>query len=431
METNYEIIVCGGGPGGLAAAVSAARAGRKVLLIERYGFLGGGATAMLVNPFMTYYAGERQIVKGVFQEIVERLTTLGAYGNRRMEKTPWTFDAEVLKIVADQLCLENQVEVLFHALVSGVKKEGNYIEWIEVATKNGLEKYAAPLYIDATGDGDVAYLAGAETEKGRSQDGLCQPLTLNFQMANVDLNAMPSRAEMTAEYREAKTKGVLHCPREDVLFFYTTNPGVVHFNQTRIIKYDPTIPRELSKAEFEGRRQCWEIVQWLKSNIPGFKQAYLQKMAPQIGVRESRRVIGEYVLTEADVLTASKFADGIACGSYAVDIHNPQGEGTSMKYLPEGQWYDIPYRALLPLQINNLLIAGRSISSTHEAHSSLRVMPIVFAIGQAAGIAAALSIELGKPPRRTDYRLLQKELIKQGAFLGDKYKHNDDQLARE
>lgn len=419
MEKNYDIIVCGGGPGGIAAAVGAARLGKKVLLVERYGFLGGGATAMLVNPFMTYYAGRRQIVKGIFQEIVERLTMLGAFGNNRMEKTPWAFDAEVFKIVADEICLENQVEVLFHASVVGAMRKENEIEEIQIATKEGLTKLSARLYIDATGDGDLAYFAGAKVEKGRAQDGLCQPMTLNFQVANVDLEKMPSREEMTAKYREAKRKGLINCPREDILFFYTTNPGVVHFNQTRILKYDGTLSVDLSKAEMEGRRQCWELFRWLKANITGFEFSYLQKMAPQIGVRESRRVIGEYLLTEEDLITARKFADVVACGSYPVDIHNPRGEGTIMRYLPEGEWYDIPYRVLLPLQIDNLLIAGRSLSSTHEAHSSLRVMPIVFAVGQAAGTAAALSIETGRPPRKLDYRLLQKELLKQGAFLGE------------
>ncbi|MBA2133874.1 FAD-dependent oxidoreductase [Capillibacterium thermochitinicola] len=418
MANNYDIIVSGGGPGGIAAAVSAARQGKKVLLVERYGFLGGGATAMLVNPFMTYFAGQRQIVKGIFQEVVERLTRLGAFGNSRMPVTPWAFDAEMFKLVADQLCLENRVEVLFHASVVGAKKRGKEIKALVVATKEGLKKLTATLYIDATGDGDVAYFAGAKVEKGRRQDGLCQPMTLNFQVANVDLDKMPSREEMTAKYRAAKANGLINCPREDVLFFYTTNPGVVHFNQTRVLQCDGTRAADLSMAELEGRRQCWEFFQWLKAHVPGFEFAYLQKMAPQIGVRETRRVIGEYVLTEEDLMSARKFPDVVACGSYPVDIHNPQGEGTIMRYLPEGEWYDIPYRALLPLGIDNLLIAGRSISSTHEAHSSLRVMPIVFAIGQAAGTAAALSVAAGRPPRQLDYRLLQKELLTQGAFLG-------------
>lgn len=419
MKQGYDIIVCGGGPGGIAASISAARQGKEVLLIERYGFLGGGATAMLVNPFMTYFSGSRQIVKGVFQEIVEQLTKMKSYGSNMMKDTPWAFDSEVFKIAADHLCLTNGVKVLFHSLVTRVETNDNRIEWIEIATKDGLKTLSARIYIDATGDGDLAYFSGAKVEKGRSQDGLTQPMTLNFQMANVDTGRMPSREEMTDKYVEAKRKGIITCPREDVLFFYTTNPGVVHFNQTRVIKHDATIPWELSEAEIEGRRQCWEIVEWLISNIPGFENAYLQKMATQIGVRESRRIIGKYILTENDLLAARKFEDVIACGSYPLDIHNPKGEGTIIRHLQEGEWYDIPYRTLVPLGVTNLLIAGRPISSTHEAHSSLRVMPIVFAIGQAAGIAASISIDSGRPPGDIDYKLLRKELLEQGAFLGE------------
>lgn len=419
MKTDYDIIVCGGGPGGIAASISAARQGKEVLLVERYGFLGGGATAMLVNPFMTYFSGKRQIVKGVFQETVEQLMKTDSYGSNMMKETPWAFDSEVFKIAADNLCLNNGVSVLFHALVVSAETRNGEIARIEIATKDGLKTLTAKVYVDATGDGDLAYFAGAKVEKGRSEDGLTQPMTLNFQMANVDPDRMPSRKEMTSKYVEAKDKGIISCPREDMLFFYTTNPGVVHFNQTRVIKYDPTSPWEMSKAEMEGRRQCWEIAQWLIHNIPGFERAYLQKMATQIGVRESRRVIGRYVLTEEDLLTARKFHDVIACGSYPLDIHNPTGEGTVMKYLEKGEWYDIPYRALVPLYVNNLLIAGRSISSTHEAHSSLRVIPIVFAIGQAAGTAAAISIDSGKSPGDIDYELLKQELLRNGAFLGE------------
>ncbi|ACL70067.1 FAD-dependent oxidoreductase [Halothermothrix orenii] len=417
--TEYDVIVCGGGPGGIAASIGAARMGKKVLLVERYGFLGGGATAMLVNPFMTYYSGERQIIRGIFQEIVERLKDMNAFGNSLMKETPWAFDPEAFKVVADRLCSENGVNIHFHAMLAGVETCGNEINSIKVVTKGGLKKLKAKIYVDSTGDADLAYLAGVRVEKGRPKDGLTQPMTLNFRMANVDLERMPSRGEITEKYIEAKEKGIIDCPREDILFFFTTNPGVVHFNQTRVIKHDPTDSESLSKAEIEGRRQSWELSRWLIKNIPGFENAYLQQTATQIGIRESRRVIGDYVLTVNDLLKTRKFDDVVACGSYPIDIHNPEGEGTIMKYLEEGEWYDIPYRCLVPQNLNNLLIGSRSISSTHEAHSSLRVMPIVFAIGQAAGIAAAVSLETGKNPHRIDYRILQEELIKQGAFLGD------------
>ncbi len=416
MKTNYDVIVCGGGPGGIGAAVGAARAGADVLLIERYGFLGGGATAMMVNPFMTYFAGKRQIIHGVFQLMLNKLTAMGAYGS---EKAPRAFDAEAFKIAAEEICREAGVTLLYHTFLADAQTQDNQIQSISVATKDGLKTLQAKIFIDSTGDGDIAFFAGADIEKGRSEDGLTQPMTLNFRMAGVDIQRLPSRAEITAKYVEAKEREEIQCPRENILYFFATQLDVVHFNQTRIIRHDATDPISFTLAEIEGRRQAWQISQWLIRNIPGFEKAYLQQTAPQIGVRESRRVIGEYLLTAEDLLSALRFKDVIACGSYSVDIHNPDGEGTVIKKLKPGEWYDIPYRSLVPLKVDNLLIGGRSISSTHEAHSAIRVMPIVFGIGHAAGVAAGLCIASGTIPRQADYRKIQRELLRQGATLGD------------
>lgn len=408
------MIVCGGGPGGIAAAVGAARTGAEVLLIERYGFLGGGATAMLVNPFMTYFAGARQIIHGVLQEIIHGLQKMEAYGNPR---TPWAFDAEAIKIVSERLCLDNGVNLLYHSFLAACSVENGKISAIQVATKDGLKTLTASVFVDSTGDGDLAYFAGARVEKGRKEDGLAQPMTLNFRMANVDIENMPTRDEMTSAYVGAKERGEIQCPREDILIFFATQPGVVHFNQTRVIRHDATDPISYTKAEIEGRRQAWQISRWLIKEIPGFEHAYLQQTAPQLGVRESRRVMGEYLLTAEDLLSARRFPDVIGCGSYPVDIHNPDGEGTVLKHLDVGEWYDIPYRSLVPLGLDNLLIGGRCISSTHEAHSAIRVMPIVFAIGQAAGIAAGQCAKSGIKPRDTGISAIQKELIRQGATI--------------
>ncbi|NLK08645.1 MAG: FAD-dependent oxidoreductase [Firmicutes bacterium] len=416
MKTDYDVIVCGGGPGGVGAAVGAARTGADVLLVERYGFLGGGATAMLVNPFMTYFAGDRQIIHGVLQEIIEGLLDMGAYGH---PKTPWAFDAEAVKIVCEQLCLENGVDLLYHTFLASCAVEDNMITEIQVATKDGIKHFTAKIFIDSTGDGDLAYFSGAPTEKGRQADGLAQPMTLNFRMANVEIASMPPVEEMTERYVAAKTRGEIQCPREDILIFFTTQPDVVHFNQTRVIRHDATDPVSYTKAEVEGRRQAWQISQWLIGNMPGFENAYLQQTAPQLGVRESRRVMGEYILTDTDLLNARKFSDVIVCGSYPVDIHNPDGEGTVLKHLKPGEWYDVPYRALVPLGVDNLLIGSRCISTTHAAHSAIRVMPIVFGIGQAAGIAAGQCALSGVLPRNADAAAIQTELLKQGGSLGD------------
>lgn len=416
MKSKYDVIVVGGGPGGIAAAVGAARTGADVLLIERYGFLGGGATAMLVNPFMTYFAGDKQIIFGVFQDMLDRLICLDAYGS---ERTPWAFDPEAFKIVAEAMCLDAGVTLLYHAFLAQANADEGVIHSIDVATKDGLKRFEAKVFVDSTGDGDLAYFAGAETEKGREEDGFAQPMTLNFRMAGVDIDRMPPREEMTAAYIRAKQDGVISCPREDMLFFFSTQPGVVHFNQTRVVMHDAVDPVSMTKAEIEARRQAWEIAHWLIDNIPGFEHAYLQQTATQLGVRESRRVMGDYVLTAEELLSACRFDDVIACGSYPVDIHNPTGEGTVLKHLKPGAWYEIPYRCILPRGMKNLVIGGRCISTTHAAHSSIRVMPIVFAIGHAAGIAAALAAAAGTQPRQLDVRQVQAELLKQGAFLRD------------
>ncbi len=416
MKTKYDVIVVGGGPGGIASAVGAARSGADVLLVERYGFMGGGATAMMVNPFMTYFAGNRQIIFGVLQDMIDGLSQLNSYGSERQK---WAFDAEAFKIVAENLCREAGVSLLYHGFLAATKVNAGKITSIDVATKDGLKTLEATVFIDSTGDGDLAFFAGAKTEKGRDEDGLAQPMTLNFRMADVDIERIPSRSEITAAYVQAKADGRITCPREDILYFFTTQPGVVHFNQTRVIKHDAVNPESMTQAEIEARRQAWEISHWLIDTVPGFENAYLQQTAPQLGVRESRRVIGDYILTVDDLLSACKFDDVIACGSYPVDIHNPSGEGTVIQHLKPGMWYDIPYRSITPLGFDNLLIGGRCVSSTHGAHSAVRVMPIVFGIGHAAGIAAALAAKGNVATRDIDVEQLQVELEKQGAFLRD------------
>jgi len=421
-DLEYDVIVAGGGPGGIAAAVASARLGAKTLLIERYGFLGGAGTAMMVNPWMTYWAHfsdgkEIQVINGVLQELVERMEALGMYGHPKQRTA---FDPEALKVVAEELCLEAGVCLLYHTFLGGVRTDaaGRKVESLIVANKAGLVELKAQLFVDTTGDADLAAMAGANVEKGRSVDSLMQPMTLNFRMGGVNVDRMPERAEISRRYVEAKARGEIDCPRENVLWFYATQPDVIHFNTTRILRKDATDPWELTEAEIEGRRQVQQLVKFLTREVEGFEHAYLQTTAPQIGVRESRRVIGDYVLTADELLAACKFDDVIARGTYPVDIHNPSGEGTIMKHLPPGEWYDIPFRCLIPLELDNLLVGGRPVSATHEAHSAIRVQPIAMAIGQAAGAAAAICAREGRTPREVDIRSVQQALTKQGASLG-------------
>ena len=409
-----DVLVVGGGPGGLSAAIAAARNGADTLLVERYGFLGGMATAGLVNPYMTYWAGEEQIIEGIHQEICDRLTAMGAYG----KGSRTAFDPEAYKYVADRMCEESGVKVLLHTTLSDVTTAGGKISAVEVVSKSGKQPASAKVYIDGTGDADLAAWAGARCEKGRAQDGLTQPMTLNFRVCNVDASRMLGTKERNELYDKAKAEGRLHCPRENVLMFLTTRPDVMHFNQTRITGADGTSVEDLTRAEIEGRRQAWEFLEFLRRDMPGFENAEMQVSGPMVGVRESRRVIGDYVMTEEDVLQARKFPDVIARGSYSIDIHSPIGAGTVIKRLEPGTSYDVPYRCLTPLGIDNLLIAGRPISATHEAHSSVRIMPICIAIGQAAGTAAALSAKQGIAPRKLGIAILQTTLKAQGANLG-------------
>lgn len=417
---TYDVLVAGGGPSGIAAAVAAARQGANTLLVERYGFLGGAGTAMMVNPWMSYWAAggvNVQLIYGVLQELIDRMTAMGMYGHPK-QKT--AFDPEALKVAAEELCQEAGVKLLYHSFLGEavMNETGTRIETVRFANKAGLVDMTASMYVDTTGDGDLAALAGAIVEKGRAVDSLSQPMTLNFRMANVDMDRMMTRQEITDLYLEAKRRGEIDCPRENVLWFYANQPGVIHFNTTRVLRKDATDPWELTEAEIEGRRQVQQLVRFLKAEVPAFEDAYLQTTAPQIGVRESRRVIGEYLLTAEELLACCRFDDVIARGSYSVDIHNPDGAGTLIQHLPEGEWYDIPFRTLIPKKIENLLIGGRPISATHEAHSAIRVQPIAMAIGQAAGTAAALCVSEHVLPRELDVRQVQEALTAQGAVLG-------------
>jgi len=340
-----EVAVIGGGPAGLCAAVAAAEEGADTLLIERYGFLGGMATAGLINPFMPYYTGGEQIIKGLFERVIDKLDEAGGWSHRQDEWARDAFDPEIMKLVCQQMCEEVGVRLRLHTIVTAAMAGNGQVHRAILASKSGLEAVEADIFIDATGDGDLAAWAGAEHEQGRPEDGLCQPMSLMFRMAGVDEKRIPPRDEINRLYDEAKTRGEINNPRENVLFFYTTRRGEIHFNTTRVVKLDGTDADDLTQAELEGRRQVAQMAAFLKAHVAGFEQAYLAATGVQIGVRESRRIMGEYVLTGEDVLRARKFPDGIARGCYPIDIHNPAGTGTVIKELPPGETYDIPYRS--------------------------------------------------------------------------------------
>jgi len=402
-----EVLVAGGGPAGLAAAAAAARQGAATVLVERYGFLGGMATAGLVNPFMPWHADGEPLVGGIFQEMLDRMTAAGGYGAPRQTTA---FDAEAFKFAADELCREAGVAVRLHTLLTEVEVETRRVARIHTASKSGPEKWEAAVYVDCTGDADLAFHAGVPCDEGREGDGLTQPMTLNFRMAGVEVDRMPGRHDINRLFDAAKADGRVSCPRENVLLFFAVQPDVVHFNTTRVTHRRGTSAEDLTAAELDARRQTRELVCFLLAEVSGFERAYLQQTGAQIGIRESRRIRGDYALSGEDVVAARKFPDGIARSNYPIDIHNPAGGGTVIRRVPAGDHYEIPYRCLLPLGIDNLLVAGRCVSSTHEGLSALRIMPTCFAMGEAAGIAAAMSAQGRIAPREIDPERLRAAL---------------------
>ncbi|MGE5618353.1 MAG: FAD-dependent oxidoreductase [Sphingomonadaceae bacterium] len=447
VAAETDVLVVGGGPAGLGAALGAASAGASVVLAERYGFLGGNATAALVMPLALSHTQKgppvpgrvRNLmprdhgpgdpaIAGAFKTLVERLVAAGG-AIPPSEETGYVtpFDPEAFKLVATELLDEAGVAFLLHALASGTIGNGR-VEGVVFETKSGPVVVRATAVVDCTGDGDIAARAGAPFQVGRQEDGLVQPMSLLFRMLEFERAAFEAyeRAhpdQWCGDYglweliERAKAAGELDLPRNELLIFGTPHEQEVTINGTRVTKVLGTDVWDLTYAEWESRRQMHQVVAFLRKYVPGFAQSYLGQSGMNVGVRESRRILGEYRLTADDVLSARKFPDAIARGTYPIDIHNPTGPGTVLKRVPPGEAYDIPLRCLLPVGVEQLLVAGRCISGTHEAHSSYRVMPICMATGQAAGVCAALGVRAGRPPRQVPAEEVRRELLRQGAIL--------------
>lgn len=416
---NYDIIVAGGGFAGIGAAVAAARLDKKVLLIDRNGFLGGAAADSLVMPFMPYGTKIKKdektvyfhLVKGIFEEITDRLIDQKA-GDRQ------NFNTSRLEVILDDFVTENNVDVLFHADIIGVNKNGRQLNSVTVSTVGGIFEFGASIFVDATGDANLAYLSGCSYNLGREIDHLCQPMTLCFRVSGINYEEMRNHStEVQALYASEKKKGNIINPREDILFFRTDDPNVVHFNTTRIVKHDPTDPFMLSTAEMTARKQMIELVDFLKANFDFAKNAVIVSSASRIGVRESRMVTGEHVLTGKELVGLTKFSDAVAAGNYDIDIHNPEGSGTSHYFFPAGEYYTIPLSSLVAKDADNLLVAGRCISCDHEAQASIRIMPICCATGHAAGVAAAVACESNVPVKSVDTAKVQCLIKSQNGFF--------------
>ncbi|MCL2056543.1 MAG: FAD-dependent oxidoreductase [Oscillospiraceae bacterium] len=444
---KYDVIVAGGGPGGAIAAVAAARNGAKTLLIEQNAYLGGALTGAGTGPQMTYHAGETQVIRGIPGEFADRMKTEG-FSPGHMEDfvgyassvTP--FDAEGMKLVLENMVMEAGAELLYHTVYTGCDMESGQVGNLRLFSKGGFFNVRASVYIDATADADLAAHAGVPTHYGRESDGLAQPMTMNMKVYGVDrgrlmdfvaaqrddmphdipfdkLRVIPRSGIRGAFSRvcAAKEAGELTFDRDVVLCFETNNPGEYIVNMTRVHNRSAVDPRGLTAAEIEGRRQCKELLAFLRKYIPGFENCVLAYTGPNIGIRESRRIRGAYTVTADDLTENRMFDDAVAMGGYPIDIHSPDGDNTSHVFLKPGSWYSVPYRCLIPAQVSNIIVCGRCISASHEALAALRTTPTVMAIGQAAGTAAAMTAKTGCPVQGIDTGDLRAALIKDGAFL--------------
>jgi hypothetical protein len=459
---DFEVAVIGGGPAGVAAAIAAARSGAKTVLIEPSSFLGGAGTGSLVGPWMTNYFKDTQVIRGVFQDVVDELVKYeGSTGTLKcLYKNPestWgtgghitPFDAEILKFVLNKLVLESGCELRLNTYVDYVEALNGTVESIGIRTKSSKNTIKAKVYIDSTGDGDIAVLAGAQYEYGRKKDGLAQPVSALFKMSYVDTDAfidytlehedefvwitypvlspnlpsyfsdrMVALSGFNQVIADGQQSGELKLGRERITLFSDYRKGDVLFNATRVNAIDATKNEDLIRAEIELREQVISLVHFARKNLPGFSNASLSSAASRAGVRESRRIIGDYVLNQEDVLRGRKFEDGIAKGCFPIDIHSPSDKSNVWTELEDA--YDIPYRCLLPVGLSNVLVAGRNLSATHEALASSRVQSHCMALGQAAGVAAALSSEQGVTTREISVAQLQNVLRSQHAIVaGDR-----------
>lgn len=445
---SCDVLVVGGGVAGISAAICAARNGAKVILAERDGCLGGTASMGLVGPFMSAMdpTGKTQVIRGFFEEFVRRMEAAGGavhpedcpggdgYSAYRIEGhigvTP--FDAECLKLTAEQMCEEAGVKILYHMLLCSCEKQDeNMVTSAYFMTKNGLHEICGKVFVDCTGDADLAELAGAPTIFG-DDEGKTQVSSVFFTVDGVDkdllqthIDRYPENTHKSQRYledviKEAQIAGTFPCGRSRVSAFESVN-GIWRINMTQ---YDEQIdfadPEGVTTAEITCRKQIYPLIDFLKKNVPGFSNVRLLQSANTLGVRESRRIDGEYMLSIFDLNSGARFDDAVCVIGNAVDFHSSQksdGSYDGKYYVAGDNPMQLSYRCLQPKGVENLLVAGRCVSADQLTHSAIRVMPPCFAMGEAAGTAAAMAVCAGKPVKQLDVATLQARLRENGVYL--------------
>ena len=448
MTLKHDVVVVGGGIAGSLAAVAAARKGCSVIVIEETGQLGGSLTSSGTGPMMTFHAGEKQVIRGLGEELISRLMEKGLSPGHTVDSTGYTytvtpFDAEGMKRELELMILEAGGNILYHAVLCDVNVSEKLIGITVLCCSQRID-IEGKVFIDATGDASLAMMAGVPVEVGRSSDGKNQPMTMNFRLSGVDIQLIRRLMDENVSifpflaphekglerkavrlscsgFQDIMKRGIesgeLDIDRDIVLFFEDNNPGEVIVNMTRISELSPVDPLEFSQAETEGRRQVWLMYSFLKNNIPGFRNSLLLSSGPRVGVRSSRRIRGVYSITARDMIDETKFDDGIACCGYPIDIHSADGAATDSTFLRWGGYYSIPYRCLINDRVSNIMAAGRDVSSTFEANASLRVSPCCTALGQAAGTAAALAVKNSVSPLNVPIPELRRILSEDGAIV--------------
>lgn len=423
---DVDVLVCGGGPAGVGAALAAARAGVRTLLIEKGMCLGGMGTAGMVNRLGPYHDQEKIILKGLPWEILRTLIDRGL-AQEPIITTPenwmdyWlVFDPEGMKLVLDEYLSHAGAEVLFDCLVTAPIMDGSTLCGVIIESKSGRQAIRAKMIIDATGDGDVAARAGVPFSKGREQDGLMQPMTIFFKCLNMD---WPKTWDYVCHHEDELVARAKKETGNDFILPGTDSylhPEETYFNCLHEFGVDGTDVRDISRAAISLRQKMWRNTEVLRRHVPGCERVSVSASASTMGVRETRRFQCGYELTIDDVLSAKRFDDEVYQYACFVDIHEPAPGDTSEfsnENLKPGQSYGVPFRCLLPNDVENLLLAGRCLGASHEALASVRMMPSCMAMGQAAGTAASICLQTGQPLRTLDIGVLRAQLAADGVLL--------------